>query len=237
MPIHIYAADDDINIRNLMKAFLESEGYKVTLFEDGDTLLDMFKIAPCDLVILDIMMPGTDGLTICHIIRKMSHVPIIMLTAKDTDTDYITGITIGSDDYLSKPFRPTMLVMRIKAIFRRIAMERQQLESVDSKINKVDLKFGDLVYLHKLHEVQCRGTNLKLTATELRLMIYILNRKNEAISKDDLLKSVWGQNVELETRVTDETVRRIRKKLKAVNSTTLIRTLWGYGYKLDVMEV
>lgn len=236
MAIRIFAADDDENIRNLIKVFLESEGYDISIFTNGDDLYKAFENQPADLIVLDIMMPGTDGLTLCHKIRQSSNVPIIMLTAKDTDSDYITGITMGSDDYLTKPFRPTMLVMRIKALLRRISMERQQVKVDMINNRKEDISFGDLVYDHKAHEVLCKGNSLKLTVTEMKLMQYVLKRPKEAISKDELLDHVWGQSAEIETRVTDETVRRIRKKMKLCKSNTLIRTVWGYGYKLDLME-
>ena len=119
----IYIADDEDNIRYLVKTFLENTGYEVEDFNNGELLLEKFQIKPCDMVILDVMMPGSDGFEICKKIREESIVPIIMLTARDTDIDYITGITLGSDDYFTKPFSPMSLVMRVKAIFRRIEFE------------------------------------------------------------------------------------------------------------------
>lgn len=119
----IYIADDEDNIRYLVKTFLENTGYEVEDFNNGELLLEKFQTKPCDMVILDVMMPGSDGFEICKKIREESIVPIIMLTARDTDIDYITGITLGSDDYFTKPFSPMSLVMRVKAIFRRIEFE------------------------------------------------------------------------------------------------------------------
>ncbi|WP_242952405.1 response regulator transcription factor [Anaerocolumna xylanovorans] len=137
----IYIADDDANIREGIKIFLESEGYRVTVFKNGDLLFEQFKSAPCDLVILDVMMPGSDGFLICAELRKISTVPIIMLTARDTELDYATGINLGSDDYFTKPFSTMSLVMRVKAIFRRIQYERN---SVLSQSNFVKLSFGNI---------------------------------------------------------------------------------------------
>jgi len=121
----IYIADDETNIRLAIKTFLENAGYAVKDFENGDSLLAAFAESPADLVILDVMMPGSNGFVICKEIRKMSHVPIIMLTARDSDLDYATGLDLGSDDYLTKPFSPMALVMRVKAIFRRMEYDRQ----------------------------------------------------------------------------------------------------------------
>jgi len=122
----IYIADDETNIRAAIKAFLENAGFDVADFETGDALLDAFAEKPADLVVLDVMMPGSNGFVVCKALRRVSTVPIIMLTARDSDLDYATGLDIGSDDYLVKPFSPMALVMRIKAIFRRIEFERQQ---------------------------------------------------------------------------------------------------------------
>ena len=120
----IYIADDEANIRNAIKAFLENAGFTVEDFETGDALLAQFEQVPSDLVVLDVMMPGSNGFVVCKALRAVSKVPIIMLTARDSDLDYATGLDLGSDDYLIKPFSPIALVKRIEAIFRRINLER-----------------------------------------------------------------------------------------------------------------
>ena len=120
----IYIADDETNIRLGVKMFLEGAGYTVEDFETGDLLLAAFEQKPADLVVLDVMMPGSNGFVVCKALRQVSRVPIIMLTARDSDLDYATGLDLGSDDYLVKPFSPMALTMRVKAIFRRIAYER-----------------------------------------------------------------------------------------------------------------
>ena len=121
----IYIADDEINIRLGIKTFLEDAGYLVDDFETGDLLMQAFSENPADLVILDVMMPGSNGFVVCKELRKISRAPIIMLTARDSDLDYATGLDLGSDDYLTKPFSPMALVMRVKAIFRRMEFDRQ----------------------------------------------------------------------------------------------------------------
>ncbi len=127
MGYSIYIAEDDKKIRELIHRFLESDGYAVISFENGDELLTAFRKNPADLVILDIMMPGTDGLEICSRLREFTDVPIILLTAKDSELDYVSGITQGSDDYLTKPFRPTILLMRVKALLRRVEMSKNKI--------------------------------------------------------------------------------------------------------------
>lgn len=127
----IYITDDDDNIRLAIKAFLEKEDFKVEDFPTGDQLLERFNEAPSDFVILDVMMPGSNGFTILKALRAQSIVPIIMLTARDSDLDYATGLDLGSDDYFTKPFSPMELVMRVKAIFRRIEFEKQKNEEAE----------------------------------------------------------------------------------------------------------
>ena len=121
----IYIADDEDNIRVAIKTFLENAGHIVEDFESGDLLIEAFAVKPADLVVLDVMMPGSNGFVVCKKLRKLSTVPIIMLTARDSDLDYATGLDLGSDDYLIKPFSPMALVKRVEAIFRRIEFERQ----------------------------------------------------------------------------------------------------------------
>ncbi|MDR0512096.1 MAG: response regulator transcription factor [Treponema sp.] len=121
----IYIADDEASIRLAIKTFLENSGFTVLDFDSGDALLHAFLENPSDMVILDVMMPGSNGFVVCKELRKISHIPIIMLTARDSDLDYATGLDLGSDDYLIKPFSPMALVMRVKAIFRRMEYDRQ----------------------------------------------------------------------------------------------------------------
>ena len=239
----IYAADDEENIREVLKSFLIDAGFDTTVFPTGDELFECFSKDPADLVILDIMMPGTDGLTICKKIRAISKVPIIILTAKDTELDYCMGMSYGGDDYLMKPFRPSMLIMRIKSLFRRIDMDReQQAEDINIQAaspaegDESELTFEDLHYSKNAHQILCSGQDLGLTMTEFSLLRYLMQNSNKAISRDELLNEVWGIDQNIETRVTDETVRRIRKKLKAKNSRVGISVIWGYGYKLEVLS-
>lgn len=225
----IYAADDELNIRQLIQSFLEEEGYEVETFETGDALLEKFKQKPSDLVILDVMMPGTDGLSICNTIRKFSSVPILILTARDTTADYVTGITLGCDDYFTKPFSPVMLTMRVKAMFRRVELDKAI--PYDEK-----LEYGDIEIMPKQKVAKCKGADLKLTITELNVLQYLMGKNGNAVSRDELLEKIWGYTSEVETRVTDDNIKRIRKKMNQQGSNVEIVTVWGYGFKLAIKE-
>ena len=225
----IYAADDELNIRQLIQSFLEEEGYEVETFETGDALLEKFKQKPSDLVILDVMMPGTDGLSICNTIRKFSSVPILILTARDTTADYVTGITLGCDDYFTKPFSPVMLTMRVKAMFRRVELDKAI--PYDEK-----LEYGDIEIMPKQKVAKCRGEDLRLTITELNVLQYLMEKNGNAVSRDELLEKIWGYTSEVETRVTDDNIKRISKKMNQHGSNVEIVTVWGYGFKLAIKE-
>lgn len=228
----IYIADDEKNIRDLIKSFLESDGYEVSAFETGDELKAVFDEKPADLVILDIMMPGTDGLTLCRKLREESSVPIIILTAKNSEYDYVQGITIGSDDYLTKPFRPTALLMRVRSLLRRMDMNEKGDRS--SKMSDEDISIGDLTFSGRRNEILCGGRPVKLTRTELKMLSYMMKNPEKAYSSDELLNAIWGYDTKVETRVTDETLRRIRKQLSACESNVSVRTMWGFGYRIEV---
>lgn len=228
----IYIADVEKNIRDLIKSFLESDGYEVSAFETGDELKAVFDEKPADLVILDIMMPGTDGLTLCRKLREESSVPIIILTAKDSEYDYVQGITIGSDDYLTKPFRPTALLMRVRSLLRRMDMNEKGDRS--SKMSDEDISIGDLTFSGRRNEILCGGRPVKLTRTELKMLSYMMKNPEKAYSRDELLNAIWGYDTKVETRVTDETLRRIRKQLSACESNVSVRTMWGFGYRIEV---
>ncbi|MDR1699586.1 MAG: response regulator transcription factor [Lachnoclostridium sp.] len=224
----IYIADDDDNIRTAIKSFLENEGYIVTAFENGELLLSYFKKSSCDLIILDVMMSGLDGFAVCTEIRKNSTVPIVMLTARDSDIDYATGLTLGSDDYFTKPFSAISLVMRVKSIFRRIEFENQKPS------NAKELVFGNVMIDEMNKEVKIKDYLITLTPNEYDLLKYMIENSGRAVSRDELLENIWGYQTETETRATDDTVRRLRKKLS--DSNILIEAVWGFGFKLRVRD-
>lgn len=221
----IYVADDEKNIRNLIEGFLIKEGYLVCTFSNGDELFAAFQKQASDLVILDVMMPGSSGFLICSKLREISKVPIMLLTARDTEEDYISGISLGSDDYLTKPFSPVKLIMRIKAIFRRIEMDKAQEESGE-------IRYGNLTLNEQKRTVHCEGTELVLTHTELNLLAYLLKNPERAVSREELLLKIWGYDATVETRATDDTVKRLRRKLADSGSRATIDTVWGFGFRM-----
>jgi len=218
----IYVADDEADIRQLIQSFLSAEGYEVACFASGDALLEAFEAQPADLLVLDIMMPGMDGLSLCAAIRKRSDVPIILLTARDTDADMITGFTMGCDDYFTKPFSMVKLTLRVKAIFSRMA-EEQGSEA---------LSFGDLVLYASKRTAYRNEQELKLTNTEFSLLKHLMENQGKVVSREELLNLVWGYDNFVETRATDDIVKRLRKKLSAASSAVVIETVWGIGFRL-----
>lgn len=226
----IYIADDEENIREAIRAFLEAEGYAVRSFASGEELLEVFPAKPCDLVILDVMMPGMSGFDVCTRIRETSTVPIIMLTARDADIDYATGLSLGSDDYFTKPFSAMSLVMRIRAIFRRIDYER----SGPRKEEDAAMHFGPLTVDPRTKAVSGAEGPIQLTPNEFALLQYLAKQGGNAVSREELLNNIWGYTSAVETRVADDTVRRLRKKL--VGSGVAIETVWGFGFQLKEEE-
>lgn len=222
----IYIADDDDNIRNLIKSFLEREGYIVYAFPTGDDLLKKFVSEPCDLIILDVMMPGRDGFFILSELRKITNIPIIMLTARDSDADYIEGLSLGSDDYFTKPFSPIKLVTKVKSVFRRLD-DNNTTNNTDSV---VELEFADIKINKKTKSATLKGNDLPLTPNEFALLSYLIVNKDRAIPRVELLDKIWGYEVEVETRVADDTVKRLRKKIS--DSDAQVSTIWGYGFRI-----
>jgi len=223
----IYIADDEKNIRELIDGFLTNDGFEVKAFENGDDLLAEFLQSPSDMVILDIMMDGTDGLTICSQIRSKHNVPIIIVSARDSELDRITGFTLGGDDYLVKPFSPIELVARVKAIFRRVSLDQ-------SNTLKNLLKYGDLTLNLSTRESLLNGQKLDLTPTEFALLAYLFEHSGRAISRNELLKNVWKFDFEVDSRATDDVLKRLRKKLS--KSSVIIESVWGFGFKLGLDE-
>ena len=223
----IYIAEDEKHIRDLEKIFLEKSGFRVETFDCGETLLKAFDDNPANLSVLDIMLPGVDGLSICNLIREKSTVPIIIVSAKDSEMDKITGITIGSDDYLTKPFSPIELVVRVQAIFRRIEMHSNSLRNDDM------LTYGDLVVNKKRREITKDGTPISLTPTEYKVITYLIDNADKAISRDELLRNIWEFDIKvIDTRATDDTMKRLRKKLVDIASSVKIETIRGYGFRI-----
>ncbi len=220
----IYIADDEKNIRDIISSFLANDGYIVKNFETGDDLLKAFEKEASDMVILDVIMPGTDGISLCNAIRKKSNVPIVLVSAKDSELDRITGITMGGDDYLVKPFSPLELVARVKSIFRRI-----QLDSTKEEKN---ISFGNISLNLAIRTCTVNEAILDLTPTEFSLLVYMFKHRDRAISREELLEKVWNLNADVCTRATDDVLKRLRKKISISN--VKISSVWGFGFKLEI---
>ena len=219
----VYVADDEKNIRELLGTFLSNEDLTVELFETGDQLLLRFMEEEADVVVLDVMMPGTDGFGTAAAIRKRSDVPIILLTARDSDKDFVEGFSSGADDYFTKPFSPVQLTLRIKAILSRKNKEVSTAETI---------QFQGLHLSEKDRLAYYKEKPIKVTNTEFELLKLLMEYPDQAISRDELLAQVWGYESNVETRVTDDTIKKKKKKLRQVDSDVQIETVWGYGFKL-----
>lgn len=222
----IYIADDEVNICNIIKSFLLKEGYEAETYNDGQSILEAFIRKPADMLVIDIMMPGMDGYSLCSQVRQISPVPIIIVSAKDTEPDKIAGLTLGCDDYMTKPFSPMELIARIRSIFRRIELDKAQ-----TGITEV-LKVSDIIINPNIKRAECGGKDICLTGMEFSLLYYLASNKNRAVSRSELLDKVWGFENEVETRATDDMIKRIRKKLFDAGSSLKIETVWGFGFRL-----
>lgn len=223
----IYIADDEKNICELMSRFLESAGYRTVCFESGESILAAIEKKVPDLIILDIMMPGISGLDVCAKVRSNSTVPIMIVSAKDSPIDRIEGISLGSDDYLVKPFLPLELVARVGAIFRRIEMARGGASDPN------ELSFADVTVIPGKRIAYISGKPLPLTPAEFDFLVYMIKNRERAVSRDELLKKLWQYDREIPgTRAADDLVKRLRKKLASYGSRLGIEAVWGFGFRL-----
>ena len=223
----IYIADDEKNIRDLIKSFLESDGYEVSAFETGDELKAVFDEKPADLVILDIMMPGTDGLTLCRKLREESSVPIIILTAKDSEYDYVQGITIGSDDYLTKPFGIMEFLARVRALLRRAEMKGEVVAAKPAELHLGKIEIDD-----ERHQVKVDGNLVEFTFKEYELLKLLCSKPGIVFDREQLMSKVWGVDGTLESRTIDMHIKTLRKKLGAAGD--YIKTVRNVGYKAEI---
>ena len=218
----IYLADDEKSIRELLHSFLASDGYTVRSFESGDALLEAFRQEPAELVILDIMMPGTDGLTVCRELRSVSDIPIILLTAKDSELDVVAGLDGGADDYMTKPFGILEFSARIRNLLKRFGEEKEEDKS---------LAVGDISIDLEKREVKNKGEAVELTLKEYELLCYLMENTNRVVTREELLDRIWGYDYDGETRTLDMHIKTLRQKLK--ESGHSIKTIRGVGYRIS----
>src|ERR1700682_3444885 len=222
----VLVVDDEVHIVELARLYLTREGYEVEGVGDGAQAMARFSQLKPDLVILDIMLPGSDGLTICKEIRKVSQVPIIMLTARDEVTDKVVGLEVGADDYLTKPFHPQELVARAKALLRRARVEPDQPKLIRAGKLEVDLE---------RHEVRLGQGGVQLRPKEFDLLALLPRHPGRVFHRSELLDLVWGYDFPGYTRTVDVHVQQVREKLAAALITDpSIQPGWGVGHRLEL---
>ena len=214
----ILLVEDDPTIREMTQLALQRDGFAVDTADDGATGLSAFRSQPPDLVLLDVMLPGVDGVSVCRTIREGSVVPIVMLTARTDPIDVVLGLEAGADDYVTKPFEPSILAARLRAVLRRVA--RHDASPV--------LHVRELVIDRAGMEVHVAGEPVSLTPTEYRLLLELAEHRGVVCSRERLLEEVWGYVWAGDTRLVDMHVRRLRAKIGA----DMIETVRGAGYKL-----
>ena len=223
----VWVLDDEANIRNLIKRYLEKEGYQVRTFSSAEELSSALVSSKPDMFILDIMLPGEDGLSLCRNIRACCDLPIIFVSARGEEFDRVLGLELGGDDYLAKPFSPRELIIRAKNIFRR-------LQPVEERQSEKELVFENMVINPGKRIVTVNEEELNFTGREFDLLYLLAGSPNRPFSRDALLEKIWGYDYEGEERAVDDTVKRIRKKIREKGARPKLTTVWGYGYKFDV---
>ncbi|CCO09368.1 response regulator [Desulforamulus hydrothermalis] len=225
----VLLVDDEEKIRDLVKVYLEKDGFTVVEHDSGSGVVDMVTKNSYDLLLLDLMLPGVDGLTLCKEVRKTSQIPIIMLTAKGEEIDRVLGLEVGADDYIVKPFSPRELVARVKAVLRRSHPDRLPVEKKPAV-----LAFPQLVINPESRTVEFQGKDITLTPREFDLLLYLAKSPGRAFSRETLLENVWGYNYYGDLRTVDTHINRLRDKLNVQGGKQLIVTVWGVGYKFEV---
>jgi len=229
----ILVVDDEERIRRLLKMYLEKEGYAIEEAEDGEQALRLATTGDFDLILLDVMLPGIDGIEVCTRLRQFKATPVIMLTAKGEEMNRVQGFEVGADDYVVKPFSPREVIYRVKAILRRSSATAFLTKEASTSNNIV---FPYLVIEHDAHRVTAGGQEVSLTPKEYELLHYLAVSPDKVFSREDLLKDVWNYEFFGDLRTVDTHVKRLREKLNKVSpeAASMITTVWGVGYKLEV---
>ncbi|MBQ8728114.1 MAG: response regulator transcription factor [Oscillospiraceae bacterium] len=225
----ILVVDDDINICELLRIYLEKEGYTVILAHDGEKGIEKFNATKPDVILLDIMLPVMDGWQVCREIRKKSNVPILMVTAKSETFDKVLGLELGADDYIVKPFDAKEVVARIKAVYRRAGQTAPETESKEVSYDKLQVNMTR-------YELKVDGKVLDTPPKELELLFYLASNPNRVYTRDQLLDEVWGFEYYGDSRTIDVHIKRLREKLEGVSDKWVLKTVWGVGYKFETTE-
>ncbi len=224
----ILIVDDEKNIVELVRLYLEKEGFASVCAYDGSEALEQFKKEKPDLVILDLMLPGMDGWEVCREIRKTASTPIIMLTAKSETFDKVLGLELGADDYMTKPFEAKELLARVKAVLRRIGSS----EHASSK----EVSFENLSINIENYELQIKGEQIDAPPKEIELLYFLASNPNRVYTREQLLEEVWGFDYFGDSRTVDVHIKRLREKLEGAEADWQLKTVWGVGYKFEVKK-
>ena len=225
MPRKVLIVEDDKNIADLLRLYLEKDGMDCLVAGDGLSGLERFPLFQPDLVLLDIMLPGVDGWTVCKKIRDTSKTPIIMLTAKGELEDKVSGLEMGADDYITKPFEMKEVLARIHAVLRRFGEEEQ---------SEKKLTFHKLVINLDSYELLVDGKRVDTPPKELELLFHLASAPNRVFTRNQLLDEVWGFDYFGDSRTVDVHIKRLREKLEGVSDQWSLKTVWGVGYKFEV---
>ena len=228
MGLKILIADDDSNTCDLLKMYLENEGYEIVVANDGAKAISAFKIYEPDMVLLDIMMPRKDGWQVCREIRESSSKPIIMITAKTEVFDKVLGLELGADDFITKPFDMKEVSARIKAVLRRCSGH----DDDDSEV----VKFDNIEISRQKYELKLNGKAVDIPPKELELVYFLTSNYNRVFTRDQLLDKVWGFDYLGDSRTVDVHVKRLREKLEGVSDKWTLKTVWGVGYKFELLQ-
>ena len=219
----VLVVDDEPIVREVVVSYLRREGFDTLEAEDGDTARELVEHEEPSLVVLDLMLPGTDGLELCRWIRARSDTPVIMLTARGEEADRIVGLELGADDYVTKPFSPRELATRVRTVLRRSEPSISRAES---------LTFEGLEVSARTREVTKAGKLLRLTAKEFDLLWFLANHPRQVFSRDQLMDRVWGYEAALDTGTVTVHVRRLREKIEDdASRPRFLQTVWGVGYR------
>ncbi len=228
----ILVVDDDNNICELLRLYLEKEGYSVTLAKTGMQAVRSFAEQQPDLMLLDIMLPELDGWQVCREVRKYSNKPIIMLTAKGETFDKVLGLELGADDYITKPFEAKEVLARIKAVLRRSGAAANAVPAEEIK----QVSYDNLVINLTNYELKVKGNRVEAPPKEMELLYHLASNPNRVFTRDQLLDEVWGFDYYGDSRTVDVHVKRIREKLEDVSDKWELKTVWSVGYKFETKD-
>ncbi len=229
-PATVLVVDDDHTVAEVVVTYLDRAGLRAVHVSDGGSALSAFEAESPDLVVLDLMLPDLDGLEVCRRLRATSDVPVIMLTALGGEVDRVLGLEVGADDYVTKPFSPRELVLRVQSVLRRSVKESG---GPAAPLHDLVLRDGDLVLDTRAHTARRGGETLPLTGREFDLLAFLLSNPGRAFTRAELMEQVWGWSFGDQSTVTVH-VRRLREKIEPVPTTpTRLMTVWGVGYRWD----